>query len=67
MYKPEDMAKLSVMEDHNIATETLANIYLKQSLKSRAIEIFQQLILKYPEKSAYFAGRISEIQSEGTF
>jgi len=66
MYKPEDMAKLSVLEDHNISTETLANIYLKQGLKARALEIFQQLILKYPEKSAYFAGRISEIQSEGT-
>ena len=67
MYKPEDMAKLSVMEDHHIATETLAEIYLKQGLKSRALEIFQQLILKYPEKSAYFAARIGEIQSEGTF
>ena len=67
MYKPEDMAKLSVVEDHQIATETLANIYLKQGLKSRALEIFQQLILKYPEKSAYFAEKISEIQSEGTF
>ncbi len=67
MYKPEDMAKLSVQEDHNIATETLANIYLKQGLKSRALEIFQQLILKYPEKSDYFAGKIKEIQTEGSF
>ena len=67
MYKPEDMAKLSVKEDHNIATETLANIYLKQGLKSRAVEIFQQLILKYPEKSDYFAGKIKEIQTEGSF
>ncbi len=67
MYKPEDMAKLSVKEDHNIATETLANIYVKQGLKSRAVEIFQQLILKYPEKSDYFAGKIKEIQTEGSF
>jgi len=67
MYKPEDMAKLSVVEDHNIATETLASIYLKQGLKTRALEIFQQLILKFPEKSDYFAGRIKEIQSEGNF
>ena len=67
MYKPEDMAKLSVIEDHHIATETMADIYLKQGLKTKALEIFQQLILKFPEKSGYFAARIKEIQSEGSF
>jgi|GEM_PF-6297398 len=67
MYKPEDMAKLSVIEDHHIATETMADIYLKQGLKTKALEIFQQLILKFPEKSGYFAARIREIQSDGSF
>jgi tetratricopeptide (TPR) repeat protein len=65
MYKPEDMAKQSAKEDLSIATETLANIYLKQGLNHKAIEIFQQLILKYPQKSGYFANRIREIESEG--
>jgi tetratricopeptide (TPR) repeat protein len=64
MYKPEDMAKLSAKEDLSIATETMANIFMKQGLKQKAIEIFQQLILRYPQKSGYFADKIREIESE---
>jgi|WetSurMetagenome_2_1015567.scaffolds.fasta_scaffold190010_2 hypothetical protein len=39
-------------------TETLARIYLKQKRYDRALEIFRNLILKYPEKSVYFADQI---------
>lgn len=52
----------SVSENDDILTETLAAIYLKQGKTEKAVNIFKKLSLKYPEKSAYFASRIAEIQ-----
>lgn len=48
-------------EDNDISTETLADIYASQGHKDKAIEIYQQLILKYPEKSRYFAAQINRL------
>jgi hypothetical protein len=39
-------------------TQTLAKIYLKQKRYDRALEIFKNLSLKYPEKNVYFADQI---------
>ena len=39
-------------------TETLAKIYIKQKKYSKALEIFRNLSLIYPEKSRYFADQI---------
>lgn len=61
-FTPEDVAQRSVEEDGNIATETLAKIYLKQELYSKSIEIYERLCLKYPAKSRYFADKIEEIK-----
>lgn len=44
-----------------LMTETLARVYLEQKKYSRAIQAYEILILKYPEKSSFFADRISEI------
>ena len=44
-----------------LLTETLANIYVKQKYYDKAIAMFQKLSLKFPQKSIYFANRISEI------
>lgn len=48
-------------EDTFLMTETLARVYLEQKKYDRAIQAYEILILKYPEKSSLFANLISEI------
>jgi tetratricopeptide (TPR) repeat protein len=48
-------------ENDEFITETLARIYIKQGLYQKAIDAFQRLTLKYPEKSVYFARQIEEV------
>lgn len=61
----EDISAESVAEDGEIATETLAAIYLAQGRADRAVEIYYKLSLKYPEKSAYFADLIADVRARG--
>ena len=52
----------SVAESDEIITETLATIYYQQKNYKKALEAYEKLSLKYPEKSVYFATRIEEIE-----
>ena len=45
-------------------TETLAGIYAEQGYFVEAKKIYSKLILRYPEKSAYFASLIEKLQPE---
>ena len=59
---PEAAAPNGTFEE--ICTETLAEIYAKQELTSQAIEVYNKLILLYPEKSAYFATLIKDLENK---
>lgn len=63
-YSASKMARLSVQEDDDLVTETLATIYADQGNPEKAIKAFKKLQLKYPEKRVYFANRIKEIQNQ---
>ena len=50
-------------DNQSLMTETLARVYLEQKKYGKAIQAYEILILKYPEKSVFFADRISEIKT----
>lgn len=58
----EDAVRRSDSENESILTETLADIYIRQKCYAKAINIFEKLGLKYPEKSIYFADRIAQLK-----
>lgn len=57
-----ELAEKSVLENEDIVTETYANILLSQGKLEKAMDVFQKLSLRNPEKSIYFATRIKEIR-----
>ena len=63
-YSASKMAKLSVIESDDLVTETLAQVYEAQGKYERAIQAYQKLQLKFPEKRVYFAGRIKAVEEK---
>jgi hypothetical protein len=52
-----------VLTDDIYITETLAEIYASQGYLEQAKNIYSKLILRYPEKSAYFATLIEKLNN----
>jgi hypothetical protein len=60
----ENKAKRSSEDSSELVSETLANIYADQMLYHKAIGIYRKLMLKFPEKSRYFADRIESLEKK---
>ncbi|MBK9254200.1 MAG: hypothetical protein IPM42_01795 [Saprospiraceae bacterium] len=53
--------KRSITKSEQIISESLADILAAQGHFSEAIKMYDQLILKFPEKSSYFAAKIDNL------
>jgi hypothetical protein len=60
----ENKARKSAEDPNDLVSETLAAIYTEQMLFHKAIDTYQKLSLKFPEKKGYFDDQISELQKK---
>ena len=58
----EDLSEKSIASQDELMTETLAKVLMKQKKYDKALEAYQILRLKYPEKNSFFANQIKKIQ-----
>jgi tetratricopeptide (TPR) repeat protein len=60
-YTPRDLSEKST-RPLEVVSENMANIYIRQRKYDKAIQMFNKLILKYPEKKENFVRRIEELK-----
>ncbi len=60
----ENKARKSAEDQDEFVTETLARIYTDQMLYHKAIITYKKLMLKFPEKSRYFADQIEQLENK---
>ena len=54
----------SVKDKEEIATPLLAKLYEEQEYYDKAIEVYEKLSLKFPEKSSFFAAQIQKLKDK---
>jgi len=60
----ENLAVTSIHDDSQLVSETLALIYTRQGNFEKAIDTYEKLCLKIPEKSTYFAEKIKLLKNQ---
>ena len=60
----DELSKKSISEKDEVVTETLALIFEKQGKIDKAVDTYNKLIAKYPEKKSIFANRIEELNNK---
>ena len=60
----ENKARKSSEDSDELVTETLAIVYTEQMLYHKAIACYKKLLLKFPEKSRYFASKIEQLEKK---
>jgi hypothetical protein len=58
----QQIAELSI-EEKEVVTETMAQVWAKQGNKEKAIAIYEKLSLLNPAKNAYFAAKIDQLKA----
>jgi hypothetical protein len=51
------------IEGRDVVTETMAEVLAKQGMRERARVVYEKLSLLNPEKSAYFAAKIEQLNT----
>lgn len=59
-----DLSRTSTLFNDNIISESFAKLLVQQEKKEKAIEIYHKLMLKFPNKSAYFADLIKQLEEK---
>jgi len=51
------------VHEADVVTEAMAEVWVKQGNKARAVEVYRKLSLLNPSKNAYFAAKIDQLKS----
>src|SRR5690606_10954439 len=57
-----DLSKSSTTINDKIISEAFAKLLIKQNKKEQAVDIYKKLMLKFPNKTAYFASLIEKLE-----
>jgi tetratricopeptide (TPR) repeat protein len=60
----EDLSESSTTLNGPLATESYAKILSRQGRFQQAIEVYKKILVKNPEKSAYFAEKIADLEKK---
>ncbi len=62
--KQDDLSKTSTQLNPSLISEPYAKLLLNQGKKHKAKEIYRKLMMKFPDKSSYFAELLKELEDK---